>query len=106
MSKRSLERKFYEGHYHAYLQAERLVRLTTAEDGSVRRIDMIHIGHRFMTGQVCTTTGGYEFDGYTDTSTLPTLTDDDRQITLNAGKHFPPASLDAKSAYWRFTGVN
>lgn len=67
---------------------------------------MIRIGHRFMTGQLCTTTGGYEFDGYTDASTLPKLTDDDKRITVNAGKQFPPASLDAKNAYWKFTGVS
>jgi hypothetical protein len=66
---------------------------------------MIRIGHRFTTGQVCTTTGSYEFDGYTDMSTLPRLTDDDRQITVNAGKPFPPASLDVKNAFWKFTGV-
>lgn len=67
---------------------------------------MIRIGHRFMTGQLCTTTGNYEFDGYTDTSTLPILTDDDKHITVNAGKQFPPASVDVKKAYWRFTGVD
>ena len=57
-----------------------------------------------MTGQLCATTGNYEFDGYTDTSTLPLLTDDDKHITLNAGKPFPAASPDAKKAYWKFTG--
>ena len=67
---------------------------------------MIRIGHRFMTGQLCTTTGNYEFDGYTDTSTLPLLTDDEKGIAVNAGKPFPPASVDAKSAYWRFTGTD
>lgn len=67
---------------------------------------MIRIGHRFMTGQVCTTTGSYEFDGYTDMSTVPILTDDDKCITVNAGKPFPTASLDAKTAYWRFMGVS
>ncbi len=59
-----------------------------------------------MTGQPCTTTGNYEFDGYTDMSTLPALTDEDKCITVNAGRPFPPASLAAKSAYWKFTGVN
>lgn len=67
---------------------------------------MIRIGHRFMTGQVCTTTGSYEFDGYTDMSTVPQLTDDEKQISVNAGKPFPPASADTKNAYWKFTGVS
>lgn len=67
---------------------------------------MIRIGHRFMTGQLCTTTGGYEFDGYTDATSQPLLTDDDKRITVNAGKPFPSASVEAKGAYWKFTGVD
>ena len=67
---------------------------------------MIRIGHRFMTGQLCTTTGGYEFDGYTDASPPKPLTDDEKRITVNAGKPFPSASAGAKSAYWKFTGVD
>ncbi len=67
---------------------------------------MIRIGHRFMTGQLCTTTGSYEFDGYIDASSQPLLTDDDKHITVNAGKPFPFASHDAKQAYWKFTGVD
>jgi hypothetical protein len=66
---------------------------------------MIRIGHRFMTGQLCTTTGSYQFDGYTDTSTQPLLSDDDKHVTVSAGKPFPHASADAKSAYWKFTGA-
>jgi hypothetical protein len=65
---------------------------------------MIRIGHRFMTGQVCSTTGDYEFDGYADASSLPLVTDDEKRIAMNAGKPFPPASADDKSAYWKFTG--
>jgi hypothetical protein len=67
---------------------------------------MIRIGHRFMTGQVCNTTGNYEFDGYTDSTSHPLLPDDDKHISVNAGKPFPPASADAKSAYWKFTGAD
>lgn len=64
---------------------------------------MIRIGHRFMTGQVCSTTGDYEFDGYTDSSTLPLLAEDDKRISVHAGAPFPTASADAKEAYWKFT---
>lgn len=67
---------------------------------------MIRIGHRFMTGQVCTTTGEYEFDGYVDTSLSPALTDDEKRILVNAGKTFPGASPAAKAAYWKFTGAS
>ena len=59
-----------------------------------------------MTGQICNTTGSYEFDGYADASTLPLLTDDEKHIAVNAGKPFPSASLDAKSSFWKFTGVD
>ena len=65
---------------------------------------MIRIGHRFMTGQICGTTGDYEFDGYTDSSTVPLLTDEQRHISVHAGQPFPPASEPAKSAYWKFAG--
>jgi hypothetical protein len=65
---------------------------------------MIRIGHRFMTGQACTTTGEYEFDGYTDTSSLPCLSLDEQRLVVNAGSAFPTASGEVKSAYWRFVG--
>jgi hypothetical protein len=65
---------------------------------------MIRIGHRFMTGQVCGTTGDYEFDGYTDASSSPLISDDEKRIAVNAGKPFPSVSADAKSAYWKFAG--
>lgn len=61
---------------------------------------MIRIGHRFMTGQVCSTSGTYDFDGYTDSSTHPPLVADDKHITVNAGKPFPSAA--GKNAYWKF----
>ena len=61
---------------------------------------MIRIGHRFMTGQVCSTTGEYEFDGYTDASGSPLLSDDEKSIAMLAGKPFPAAST--KNAYWKF----
>ena len=67
---------------------------------------MIRVGHRFMTGQVCSTTGNYDFDGYTDASTEPLLTDDDKHITVKAGTPFPAASPAIKSAYWKFAGFD
>lgn len=65
---------------------------------------MIRIGHRFMTGQICSTTGDYEFDGYTDATPSPLLSADEKTIAVSAGKPFPPASAEAKSAYWKFQG--
>jgi|EndMetStandDraft_4_1072995.scaffolds.fasta_scaffold1733267_1 hypothetical protein len=65
---------------------------------------MIRIGHRFMTGQICGTTGDYEFDGYADASSVPLLADDDKRIAVSAGQPFPSASSEAKKAYWKFLG--
>lgn len=65
---------------------------------------MIRVGHRFMTGQICGTTGEYEFDGYADLSATPLLNDEQRHLTLNAGSAFPAASEEAKRAFWRFVG--
>ena len=65
---------------------------------------MIRIGHRFMTGQVCGTTGDYDFDGYTDGSMSPTPTSEEKRIPLNAGKPFPPVASSNKTAFWRFAG--
>ena len=65
---------------------------------------MIRIGHRFMTGQICGTTGDYEFDGYTDATAAPLLNEEERRIAVNAGKPFPSASSVDKAAYWKFLG--
>ena len=63
---------------------------------------MIRIGHRFMTGPICSTTGEYAFDGYTDATGIPLLTADERQLSMRAGNPFPKASADNKDAYWKF----
>jgi hypothetical protein len=65
---------------------------------------MIRIGHRFMTGQICSTTGNYEFDGYIDGTSQPLLVDDDKRIAVDAGKPFPQVASKGRDAYWRFTG--
>lgn len=65
---------------------------------------MIRVGHRFMTGQICGTTGDYEFDGYTDATLTPLLVDEERRIAVSAGKPFPTASTNNKNAYWKFLG--
>lgn len=65
---------------------------------------MIRIGHRFMTGQICGTTGDYAFDGYTDASNSPLLSAEEKSVTLRAGEPFPKASTTEKDAYWKFVG--
>lgn len=65
---------------------------------------MIRVGHRFMTGQVCGTTGEYEFDGYTDMSSAPLLSREEKVLLVQAGRPFPTASALDKKAYWKFVG--
>ncbi|MDF3068480.1 MAG: hypothetical protein K0R38_4081 [Polyangiaceae bacterium] len=65
---------------------------------------MIRVGHRFMTGQICGTTGDYEFDGYVDMSSTPLLTEEQRRLTFQAGSPFPTASDLNKRAYFKFVG--
>ncbi|MCB9587925.1 MAG: YjzC family protein [Polyangiaceae bacterium] len=61
---------------------------------------MAAIGSRFRTGQKCTQTGVYHWDGYTDGTRLPAPTSEERVITLDAGRIFPPVNSADKGAYW------
>ncbi|KAB2880915.1 YjzC family protein [bacterium] len=61
---------------------------------------MAQIGDRFKTGQTCTDTGVYAFDGYTDNTNSPAPTNEERVITLSRGETFPPIRSAAKAAWW------
>lgn len=58
---------------------------------------MAKIGDRFKTGQKCDTTGSYVFDGYTDGSSGPSPTTDERVIPLASGETFPPIKSTARA---------
>ena len=56
---------------------------------------------RFRTGQTCTISGGYEFDGYTDGSSSPAPQAAERQIPVSRGETFPPIRSAAKGCWWK-----
>jgi hypothetical protein len=66
---------------------------------------MATIGDRFKTGQKCDTTGFFVFDGYTDGSSAPAPTSDERVIGLKSGETFPPVRSSNKGAWWKLQRI-
>lgn len=62
---------------------------------------MANVGDRFKTGQQCTTSGSYVFDGYTQEPQTPTPSQEERVISLTVGKTFPPIRSSERGAYWK-----
>lgn len=62
---------------------------------------MSKVGDQFKTGQICDTSGVYSFDGYTDGSAGQQPSQNERVITMIAGRPFPPINTTNKGAYWR-----
>lgn len=56
----------------------------------------------YKTGQVCTLSGIYGFVRYTDGSTWPPPTPQEREIPLSAGEVFPPIRSTGKGAIWQY----
>ena len=59
---------------------------------------------RFKTGQQCTSSGRYQFDGYTDGTTTPSPTAEEKIIPLKAGETFPPIRSCNKGCFWKKAG--
>lgn len=55
---------------------------------------------RYKTGQTCVTSGDYRFDGYTDGTSSPAPTADEREIPLSVGETFPPIKSSEKACWW------
>ncbi|NPC74730.1 YjzC family protein [Corallococcus exiguus] len=66
---------------------------------------MATVGQRFKTGSKCETSGIYAFDGYSDGSTTPSPTAEERVIPLSAGETFPPIRSQNKSAWWKLQRI-
>lgn len=66
---------------------------------------MAKVGDRFKTGDKCDTSGSYVFDGYTDGSTHPAPTAEERVIPLSKGETFPPIKSAKKGAYWKLQRI-
>ena len=66
---------------------------------------MANVGDRFKTGQTCETTGSYVFDGYTDGTTTPSPTIEERVIPLSAKETFPPIKSSKKGCSWKLQRI-
>lgn len=54
----------------------------------------------FKTGQEAPRTGYYQFVRYTDGTTAPQPTAEERVIHLSRGENFPPIRSAGKAAWW------
>ena len=66
---------------------------------------MAKVGDRFKTGQTCDTSGSYIFDGYTDGTTTPSPTAEERVIPLERNETFPPIRSANKACWWKLQRV-
>ncbi|PCJ63662.1 MAG: YjzC family protein [Candidatus Hydrogenedentota bacterium] len=55
---------------------------------------------RHKTGEKCMVSGRYRFDGYTDGTTVPTPTAEERQIPLSRTETYPPIRSVRKACWW------
>jgi hypothetical protein len=55
----------------------------------------------YRTGDTAPRTGRYEFVRYTDGTTTPAPTNNERVIPLSAGETFPPIRSCNKGAWWQ-----
>lgn len=62
---------------------------------------MARIGERFKTGQSSPVDGVYGFDVYTDGSSRPSPTAEERVISLSRDETFPPVRSANKAAWWK-----
>ena len=60
-----------------------------------------NIGTKFKTGEKCTTSGSYVFDGYTPGPSSPEPTQEERVILLSRGETFPPIRSANRGAWWK-----
>ncbi len=56
---------------------------------------------RYKTGEMCAVTGTYKFDGYTDGTSTPSPTTEEREIDLESGETFPPIRSCEKACWWK-----
>ena len=55
----------------------------------------------YKTGEEAPRTGRYEFVKYTDNTTFPSPTAEEKIIPLSKGETFPPVRSTNKAAWWR-----
>lgn len=57
----------------------------------------------YSTGEKAPQTGRYRFVRYTDGTTTPAPTAEERVIPLSVGETFPPIRSSGKAAWWTLT---
>jgi len=60
----------------------------------------------YKTGEKAPRTGYYDWVSYTDGTTTPTPTLEEKQIYLERGETFPPINSSDKGAYWTWSSDN
>jgi hypothetical protein len=66
---------------------------------------MANVGDRFKTGTLCETSGSYVFDGYTDGTSTPAPTAEERVEPMTKGRTFPPIRSQNKGAWWKLQRI-
>ena len=64
---------------------------------------MANLGDRFSTGQICTESGIYEFDGYIGASLILEPSGKEKQITVCLEKKFPCIKSADIACWWKLT---
>lgn len=59
------------------------------------------VGDRYKTGQNNPETGVFNFDGYTDGTSSPAPTAEERVISLSKNETFPPIKSCNKGCWWK-----
>lgn len=56
---------------------------------------------RNKTGEKCTKTGNYDFDGYVDGTKTPAPTSEESVIPMKENETFPPVKSSERAAWWK-----
>jgi len=66
---------------------------------------MASIGDRFKTGTTNPVSGVFVFDGYTDGTSTPAPSNEERVIPPAKGETFPPVKSVGKGCFWKLSRV-
>jgi hypothetical protein len=80
-----------------FLQCENSKNKTKPKKGG----EIMAIGDLFKTGEISSAHAKYAFDHYTDGTTSPSPTEEEKEIELDSGDTFPPINSCDKGAWWK-----
>jgi hypothetical protein len=61
------------------------------------------IGTTYKTGEISPARAFFDFAKYTDGTTLPAPTSEERRIPMDKGEEFPPIRSCNKGAWWKLS---